>query len=87
MCVSNLSCSNSIVVVRVPCLIVVCVYYVDSRKKVHLHHSQYYDPFLGCRSESLQLSAASCLGVITETLPKFLSSFINDIITTVIFNM
>ena len=36
------------------------------------------------RSDSLQLSAASCLATITETLPKFLSSFIADIITTVV---
>ena len=39
-------------------------------------------PFL-CRNESIRLSAAHCLGTIVDTLPKFLSSFINDLITTV----
>ena len=38
-----------------------------------------------CRSDSLQLSAADCLATVTETLPKFMSSFVSDIISTVCF--
>lgn len=41
-------------------------------------------PYNMYRSDSLQLSAANCLATVTETLPKFLSSFIIDIITTVL---
>ena len=50
---------------------------------IHTHVCVLILLFYLYRSESLKLCAATCLGVITETLPKFLSSFISDIITKV----